>query len=94
MKLKEELLRITACFEHSIDYALCGGLAVVVHGEFAKSQSRGVSCDMTADAILRRLDIVDELRELARDLQNAKRLGSVKLEKPTPSPAIPTIRAR
>lgn len=33
MKLKEELLRITACFERSgIDYALCGGLAVVVHG--------------------------------------------------------------
>jgi hypothetical protein len=33
VKLKEELLSITACFEQSgIDYALCGGLAVVVHG--------------------------------------------------------------
>ena len=33
MKLKEELLKIAACFERSeIDYALCGGLAVVVHG--------------------------------------------------------------
>jgi hypothetical protein len=33
MKLKEELLRIASCFDKSeIDYALCGGLAVVVHG--------------------------------------------------------------
>lgn len=33
MKLKEELLRIADCLERSkIDYALCGGLAVVVHG--------------------------------------------------------------
>jgi hypothetical protein len=33
MKLKDELLRIAACFDRSgIDYALCGGLAVVVHG--------------------------------------------------------------
>ncbi len=33
MKLKQELLRIADCFEQSgIDYALCGGLAVVVHG--------------------------------------------------------------
>lgn len=33
MKLKEELLKIAGCFEQSeIDYALCGGLAVVVHG--------------------------------------------------------------
>jgi hypothetical protein len=33
MKLKEELLKIAARFERSgIDYALCGGLAVVVHG--------------------------------------------------------------
>jgi hypothetical protein len=43
----------------------------------AKSQSRGVSCDMSPEAILRRLDIVDELRELAKELQNAKRLGPV-----------------
>jgi len=33
MKLKEELLKIADCFERSgIDYALCGGLAVVIHG--------------------------------------------------------------
>ncbi len=33
MKLKEELLKIADCFEQfEIDYALCGGLAVVVHG--------------------------------------------------------------
>jgi hypothetical protein len=33
MKLKEELLRIAACFDKAeVDYALCGGLAVVVHG--------------------------------------------------------------
>ncbi len=46
----------------------------------SKSRSRGVSCDMTPEAILRRLDIVDELRELARELQNAKRLGSIHLD--------------
>lgn len=33
MKLKEELLKIASCFEQSkIDYAICGGLAVVIHG--------------------------------------------------------------
>ena len=33
MKLKDELLKIADCFERSkIDYALCGGLAVVVYG--------------------------------------------------------------
>jgi len=50
----------------------------------AKSQSRGVSCDMSPEAILRRLDIVDELRELAKDLQNAKRLGPARSEQPRP----------
>ena len=40
-----------------------------------KAQSRGASCDMSQEAVLRRLDIVDELRDLAKDLQNAKRLG-------------------
>ncbi len=40
-----------------------------------KSQSRGISCDMSSEAILRRLEIVDELRELAKELQSAKRLG-------------------
>jgi hypothetical protein len=51
----------------------------------AKSQSRGVSCDMSPEAIPRRLDIVDELRELAKDLKNAKRLGPVRSEQPRPS---------
>jgi hypothetical protein len=33
MKLKDELLKITDCFERNqIDYALCGGLALSVHG--------------------------------------------------------------
>ncbi|MFO0941249.1 MAG: hypothetical protein U0930_10815 [Pirellulales bacterium] len=33
MKLKEELLKITQCLDQAgIDYGLCGGLAVVVHG--------------------------------------------------------------
>jgi len=56
----------------------------MIHNSFehqfqqAKSQSRGVSCDMSSEAILRRLDIVDELRELAKDLQNAKRLGPLR----------------
>ena len=45
--------------------------------EWTKSQSRGIGCDMSAEAILRRLEIVDELRELAKDLQSAKRLGPV-----------------
>jgi len=46
--------------------------------DLVKLKSRGVSCDMSPDAIMRRLDIVDELRELAKDLQNSKRLGSIK----------------
>ena len=46
----------------------------------AKAQSRGISCDMSSEAVLRRLDIVDELRELATDLQNAERLGPIKSE--------------
>lgn len=46
-----------------------------------KSQSRGVSCDMSPEAIMRRLDIVDELREFARELEEAKRQGSVKLDR-------------
>jgi hypothetical protein len=33
MKLKDELLKIAGCFEQNqIDYALCGGLALSVHG--------------------------------------------------------------
>jgi hypothetical protein len=48
--------------------------------QHSKSRSRGISCDMTPEAILRRLDIVDELRELAMELQNAKRLGSIRFD--------------
>lgn len=33
MKLEDELLKITDCLDQAgIDYGLCGGLAVVVHG--------------------------------------------------------------
>lgn len=35
---------------------------------------------MTAEAISRRLDVVDELRELERALRNAKRLGKLNSE--------------
>jgi hypothetical protein len=48
--------------------------------QIAKSQSRGVSCYMSPEAILRLLDIVDELREFARELEEAKRRGSVNLD--------------
>ena len=41
----------------------------------AKRQSRGVSSDMSVAAVLRRLEIVDELMELGEKLQKAKRLG-------------------
>jgi len=45
-----------------------------------KSRSRGTSRDMSPDAINRRLDIVDELREFALELRDSTRLGSI--EKP------------
>ena len=32
---------------------------------------------MSREAVTRRIDLVDELRELAEELANAKRLGSV-----------------
>ena len=47
----------------------------------AKSQSRGIGCDMSSDAVIRRLEIVDELRELAKELQAAKRIGTVDANK-------------
>jgi hypothetical protein len=40
-----------------------------------KQVSRGVSLDMSSDASRRRLEIVDELRELAMMLGRAKKLG-------------------
>lgn len=42
-----------------------------------KDLSRGMGVDMSSMAVTRRIDIVDELRELARDLAGAKRLGPV-----------------
>jgi hypothetical protein len=45
-----------------------------------KSKSRGISCDMSPAAIERRLETVDELRELALDLSRAERLGPVRCQ--------------
>lgn len=42
-----------------------------------KEFSRGMGGDMSSEAITSRLDIVDELRELAKELANAKRLGPI-----------------
>jgi hypothetical protein len=50
------------------------------HAESLKSRSRGTSRDMSPDAINRRLDIVDELREFALELRDSTRLGPI--EKP------------
>lgn len=47
------------------------------HVSNAKERSRNSGTDMTAAAISRRLDVVDELRELERALRNAKRLGKL-----------------
>ncbi len=40
-----------------------------------KSKSRGISRDMSPEAISRRLDILVELHEVAQALANAKRVG-------------------
>ncbi len=40
-----------------------------------KQLSRGASLDMSASAIIRRLEIVDELRELTSALAQTKKLG-------------------
>ena len=40
-----------------------------------KSRSRGISQDKSPDAINRRLDIVDELREFAIELRDSTRHG-------------------
>lgn len=42
-----------------------------------QARSRGVSRDMSAEAILRRLEIASELYELARGLQQAEFVGRV-----------------
>ena len=50
------------------------------HADTLKSRSRGTSRDMSPDAINRRLDIVDELREFALKLRDSTRHGPI--EKP------------
>ena len=50
------------------------------HADALKSRSRGASRDMSPDAINRRLDIVDELREFALELRDSTRHGPI--EKP------------
>jgi len=50
------------------------------HADTLKSRSRGTSRDMSPDAINRRLDIVDELREFALELRDSTRRGPI--EKP------------
>lgn len=42
-----------------------------------KALSRGISTDMSSAAIERRLEIVDELRELSLELADAKWLGPI-----------------
>lgn len=51
-----------------------------------KSKSRGVSCDMSPAAVERRLELVDELRELALDLSRAERLGPVNSQQAVEEP--------
>ena len=51
------------------------------HADILKSRSRGTSRDMSPDAINRRLDIVDELREFALELRDSTRHGPI--EKPS-----------
>ena len=47
------------------------------HADTLKSRSRGTSRDMSPDAINRRLDIVDELREFALELRDSTRHGPI-----------------
>ena len=48
-----------------------------VNADSSKSISRGASREMTPDAISRRLDVVDELREFACELRDAPRNGPI-----------------
>jgi hypothetical protein len=54
------------------------------NADVLKSRSRGASREMTPDAINQRLDIVDELRELARELRESKRNGPLGTPLATP----------
>ncbi|MBK8977372.1 MAG: hypothetical protein IPM29_15785 [Planctomycetes bacterium] len=53
----------------------------------AKRASRGVSADMSPAAILRRLEIVGELSELASVLARAERVGPAAQPPPRADPA-------
>jgi predicted nucleotidyltransferase len=76
MKLKEELLCIADCFNRAeIDYALCGGLAVVAHG-FPR-----LTKDI--DILIRREDLEQAKLELAKveyDLEG----GMIRFDQNTP----------
>lgn len=50
----------------------------------SKDLSRGIGVDMSPEAVTRRIDIVDELREFAEELANAKRLGPLIKDEPPP----------
>ncbi len=49
-----------------------------------KQLSRGASVDMSTSAIMRRLEIVDEMRELTSALAQAKKLGRSCNNPPSP----------
>lgn len=55
-----------------------------------KNASRGISTDMSPEAIARRFDVLQQLNELCDWLSRAKRLGPVKPEAdgtaPPPAP--------
>jgi len=47
-----------------------------------KDLTRGMGVDMSSEAVTSRIDIVDELRELAQELASARRLGPIKSVQP------------
>lgn len=51
-----------------------------------KQLARGASLDMSTAAIMRRLEIVDEMRELASALAQAKKLGRSCKDSQLPQP--------
>lgn len=59
MQLRTELMKIVGCLNDSgIDYALCGGLAVAVHGY--------VRATKDIDILIRQESLAESLRALAR----------------------------
>lgn len=56
--------------------------------ETSKSRSRGISCDMSPEAIARRIDLVSELREFSLFLADAGKASKGTLsEKASKDPA-------